>query len=449
MLFEAEDRVGGLSASLVDDGGFTWDIGGHVTFSHYRLFDRVLDEVVSSEGWLHHQRACWIRLADEHAPGCWIPYPFQNNIQRLPEALRDRCLRDMRGALAAVDDAGGLNALPMEFDAFLRAQFGATVHELFLGPYNEKVWTHPLEVMSRAWIGERIALPDIVRIERNIETGLEDVGWGPNNEFRFPSQGGTGAIWQGIAKGLPVDRTRLGCRVTRIDVRRRRVLLENGESLRYGTLLSTLPLDVMAGLIGDRSLKAAASRLLYSSVNVVGVALSGCATPAVQGKCWMYFPDPSVPFYRVTHFSHYSPGNVPDPESTWSLMCEVSESAHRPVDQGSLADDVVAALVRTRLVDDPSDVLHVWTHRVEHGYPTPTLGRDPIVFTMLRELEGLDITSRGRFGAWRYEVGNMDHSFMQGVEAAGHLLHGSPEITVWHPDVVNTHHPVLLWDRVH
>ena len=37
---------------------------------------------------------------------------------------------------------------------------------------------------------------------------------------------------------------------------------------------------------------------------------------------------------------------------------------------------------------------------------------------------------------------------MQGLEAAGHVLHGSPELTVWDPQLVNTRHPVLGWDRV-
>jgi len=38
-----------------------------------------------------------------------------------------------------------------------------------------------------------------------------------------------------------------------------------------------------------------------------------------------------------------------------------------------------------------------------------------------------EIYSRGRFGAWRYEIGNMDHSVMMGVEAVNHILCGEKE----------------------
>src|SRR5690554_6892622 len=77
-VFERESHVGGLSASFVDPRGFTWDIGGHVLFSHYGYFDRCMDSVLGDE-WVYHAREAWIWMKER-----FIPYPFQNNIRYLP-----------------------------------------------------------------------------------------------------------------------------------------------------------------------------------------------------------------------------------------------------------------------------------------------------------------------------------------------------------------------------
>jgi len=160
----------------------------------------------------------------------------------------------------------------------------------------------------------------------------------------------------------------------------------------------------------------------------------------------MYFPDDSSPFYRVTHFSLYSPNNAADISRNWSLMAEVSESPDKPVDPSTMVADTIKGLTVTGLISGPEQVIHTWSRRVEYGYPAPSIGRNAVINRMLPQLKELDILSRGRFGAWLYEVGNMDHCFMQGLEAAGHLLHGTPEFTLWHPNVINQPHPVIGWD---
>jgi hypothetical protein len=67
--------------------------------------------------------------------------------------------------------------------------------------------------------------------------------------------------------------------------------------------------------------------------------------------------------------------------------------------------------------------------QVPYSYPVPTLGRDRALAAIQPWLTERDIFSRGRFGAWRYEIGNTDHSVMMGVEVGEFLVDGTPEKT--------------------
>src|SRR5271155_3071377 len=88
-VYDAADHVGGLAASFRDDKGFTWDIGGHVQFSHYRYFDDLMRQAIGDQ-WLHHQRESWVWIEDR-----FVPYPFQNNIRRLTPESRWKCLQGL------------------------------------------------------------------------------------------------------------------------------------------------------------------------------------------------------------------------------------------------------------------------------------------------------------------------------------------------------------------
>jgi hypothetical protein len=60
--------------------------------------------------------------------------------------------------------------------------------------------------------------------------------------------------------------------------------------------------------------------------------------------------------------------------------------------------------------------------QADYAYPIPTLKRDEALSLIQPYLEQRGIFSRGRFGAWKYETGNMDHSIMQGVEVVNKIL---------------------------
>lgn len=90
-----------------------------------------------------------------------------------------------------------------------------------------------------------------------------------------------------------------------------------------------------------------------------------------------------------------------------------------------------------RLVNESHQVLSTWHYRAPYGYPTPTLGRDAALNALQPALERHKIYSRGRFGGWKYEVSNQDHSLMQGVELVNRLALGVPEVTYPFPHVAN------------
>src|SRR5512140_804070 len=67
IIVDSARSVGGLASSVVDPKGFTWDLGGHVQFSHYHYYDDVLDRALSDQ-WLWHDRESWVWIDDRYVP---------------------------------------------------------------------------------------------------------------------------------------------------------------------------------------------------------------------------------------------------------------------------------------------------------------------------------------------------------------------------------------------
>lgn len=387
-------------------------------FSHDPYFDELMASALG-DAWLEHEREAWVRIRDR-----WVPYPFQEHLWRLPEDDLIACLEGLLKVQARPEP----DAPAGSFREWLLRSFGEGLCEVFMFPYNRKVWAYDPSELDVGWTTERVATVDLGQVLRNLVRRRDSIAWGPNATFRFPRSGGTGAIWKSLARQLPAERLQFGKRLVRVHAGERRIDFADGTSARYDALVSTMPLDLLLESIVDRpDLSRQATRFVHSSTHVVGVGLAGPVPASLATRCWMYFPEEDAPFYRATVFSNYAPANVPRPGECWSLLCEVSESPHKPVD----ADRVVAATIegvqKVGLVEPGARILGTWQTRLERGYPTPWLGRDTVLEPLNAELEALGIRSRGRFGAWKYEVSNQDHCVMQGVEAVDAILAGLPE----------------------
>jgi protoporphyrinogen oxidase len=447
-MIDAFAEAGGLACTDVTPEGFLFDMGGHVIFSHFQYFDDLIDAAVGvgDAYWANHQRVSYVWLKKT-----WVPYPFQNNIQALPVEDQIKCINGLVEAKVANATAPGK---PTTFDEWIVRVMGDGIANLFMRPYNFKVWAFPTTDMQCGWLGERVATADTARVIRNVLTKQEDAGWGPNATFRFPHEGGTGAIWTKVAKLLPADKQRYGVKVVALDLEGHCVTLDTGRKIRYQKLLSTIPLDLTLRMVGHDAL---AAELHYSSTHIVGIGLRGVNPHDL--KCWLYYPEDDCPFYRCTIFSHYAKANAPadaallptlrlasgdapasaepQPGPYWSLMFEISESIKKPVDLAKIVEETIQGAINVTLCAPGAEIVSLYHRRLEHGYPTPHLKRDGALAKALPLLQKHDVWSRGRFGSYKYEVANQDHSCMIGVEAADNMLFGTKEFTLMHPSLAN------------
>ncbi|KAK9835546.1 hypothetical protein WJX74_002701 [Apatococcus lobatus] len=460
LIIDQADDAGGLACTDTTPEGFLFDMGGHVIFSHYQYFDELIDAAVGSgpDFWNTLERVSYVWIKDR-----WVAYPFQNNVSALPKEDQIKCLIGLADAKVANAVA---QTKPKNFDEWIERVMGAGIADMFMRPYNFKVWAVPPKKMQCEWLGERVATVDITRAISNVINNKEDAGWGPNAVFRFPLEGGTGAIWKGVAKLLPKENQRYGPKnqVTGIDKDAQVVTLQDGKKIQYDALISTLPLDIMMTWLGQ---KKQADVLTHSSSHIIGIGIRGQCPHGL--KCWLYFPEDDCPFYRTTVFSHYAKKNCPaddvkmrtvclgdgseTPDSKeesgpyWSLMFEVSESYCKPVNRESgkfaggtwdgLVKETIQGALNTKLISGSDQIVSIYHRRLEHGYPTPSVERDGVLVDALPFLRQYNIWSRGRFGSYKYEVGNQDHSLMLGVECADNVLFGAKELTLNHPNIVN------------
>lgn len=443
-------------------------MGGHVIFSHYQYFDELIDAALGAgkDAWNTLQRISYVWIKNG-----WVAYPFQNNISALP-------VEDQITCLEGLVEAKVLNATsqdkPSNFDEWILRVMGPGIANIFMRPYNYKVWAVPTPDMQCAWLGERVATVNVTKAISNVLLKKEEGNWGPNAVFRFPTSGGTGAIWKAVAALLPKEKQQYGPgnEVVSVDKDAQIATTKSGRKIHYKALLSTIPLDIMCTFTGRPEFSVnTTDGLFHSTSHIIGIGIRGECPHGL--KCWLYFPEDDCPFYRCTIFSNYAEKNCPDkgnklptlcmgdgsdvPDNLkgdregpwWSLMFEVSESEKKHVNQeqvklggtaGTWPDvvrDTIMGAINTKLTTADCEIVSVYHRRLFYGYPTPSVGRNNVLDEVLPWLRQHNIWSRGRFGSWKYEVANQDHSCMLGVEAADNILTGAKEMTLNYPDLVN------------
>ncbi len=371
LICEAEDEPGGYCRTVSRDG-FVWDYSGH--FFHFkrpeleqmlvsRMRGRVLE--VSRES-----RILW--------RGRLVDFPFQKNIHQLPKQDFIDCLYDLYFREERE---------PANFREMLYAKLGRSISEMFLIPYNEKLYATDLAKLDVDAMGRFFPHADVADVIRNFK---QPDNRGYNATFTYP-EGGAVQYVNALLEGMDRARLCLGERVLSIDLDRK-VARTTKRQIRFEHAVSAAPfpkLLEMTGIGWDPAIYDWNKVLVYNL---------GFDRKGPEGVHWIYFPQRELSFYRVGFYDNIFGS---DRMSAYVEIGRPRGERLGPAEIEETLQVVLRDLERAGVVDGHQ--LVAWHSVVlDPAYVHITRASRDDVANKKRTLAAAGVHSIGRYGSWTY-----------------------------------------------
>lgn len=371
LVFDRDPEIGGY-CKTVKQSGFTWDYSGHFFHFKHPEIEKFLVERMPGQNIRKVEKKSNIRFA-----GRDIDFPFQKNIHQLPQQDFIDCLHDLY--FARLNPPAETN-----FKEMLYARFGRSIAEKFLIPYNEKLYATDLSTLDRDAMGRFFPHADLTDIIRNMKQA--DNG-SYNATFTYP-EGGAIEYVKAVASEVREDALRLSEGVEAIDLVEKTVRTTKG-SYRFERLISSAPFPALLSMCG---LHVDPKAFTWNQVLVFNFGFDAKGPKDVH---WAYFPDRSLPFYRVGFYD-----NIFDTDRM-SLYVEVGAPNGAVLDVPKIREGVLAGLKREGVVTTQNLIAE---HSVvmNPAYVHITQKSNALVSELKTTLAKSNVHSIGRYGGWTY-----------------------------------------------
>ena len=196
---------------------------------------------------------------------------------------------------------------------------------------------------------------------------------------------------------------------------KRTVRLDDGRTLRYDTLISTMALPQFVAACGEEApddVRAAARGLRSTSVRCVNL---GIARANITDKHWIYYPEDTV-FHRIFVQGNASPYcNAP---GGFGLTCEITYSASKPLpcEGEALIARVIDDCRKVGMLREDDRILCAHQVDMPGAYVVYDHARAAHVACIRQWLARHRVILAGRYAEWEYY--NSDHAFLAGKRAA-------------------------------
>lgn len=407
-VLEKADRIGGLCATIVEEG-FTFDAAGpHIMFSKNKDVLKLMIDVLGEN--VHQNRRenrIWFK-------GSLVKYPFENDLSALPKQDNFECIYSYIVNPRA-------NETPVtNLAQWSYVTFGAGISEKYFIPYNEKIWNYDANRIGTEFV-ERIPKPPMEDVLKSA-IGISTEGYLHQLYYSYPTHGGFEAIVKAFAKQVKGE-IHTNWRVASVEKIQDgwRVASTSGEVREYDTLVNTIPIHELLKVWKDAPQRVhdEVAKLRYNSLLNV---LIGCNTDPGHNYTALYVPDMTLLFHRLSFPKAFGSECVPPGGS--SIMAEITSNAGDGIwemPDEELIERVIGEVESIGFVDRKS-IVYKKLARFTYGYPVYDLEYRTNVTAMREAVALTGMHLLGRFAQFDYI--NSDVCIERALKKADELRNG-------------------------
>ncbi len=431
LVIEKSNKVGGLAKTYVIKEGdleFRTDNGPHRFFSKNEYLYGFISNLLQ-ERWITVKRQ-----TRQFINGQYFDYPI-NALQVVKNLGPLFIFRSFFNYLVAWVGYSILKKPINNFYDYAVDNFGKTLALFNIINYTEKVWGVSAKELHIDWAKQRISGLNLFSLAKNTIKKLIFKSYNQTpktlvERFFYPELG-SGLIYETIKEKIekagykvllnsyPTKISHEGNRITKV----RTNINNNIADIYLDYLIESIPVVEFLGLLDPlppAEILKAASKLRYRSQVYLFVTLD---KNKITDDQWIYFPDKSIPFARISEMKNFSGKMSPSDKTSLFIefFCDENDDIYG-MDKAQLFELSLPYFEKYRFFNR-NDVRNVYHFRGSKDYPIYDIQYKDnleIIGNYLDKFENLYYI--GRPGRFKYT--NQDHSLEMGILAAKSIVSG-------------------------
>lgn len=389
-VYEKEMTPGGLARSRFINGKLYDPYGGHIFNSKHKKVTDWVFSLLPKENWKFTERNAKI-----YFNGKFVTYPFELSLSELEAEDAINCLYDFMTSQDGKE--------PDNYKDWLTWNFGKSIADCYMIPYNEKIWAYPLEQMETRWMQGKMPLPSKKELLKSMLLKDPSERKMPHSTFYYPINGGIQSMIDAIASGIEV---RAGVPVEKIEKSGNKWTVNGSE--QYDRVISTLPFPLLSKVLDLPSkVKAYIDDLKYNSLTTI---LFDCPKTDIT---WLYIPSHKYRSHRVGYQSTLTPNARPEQNKMGLAALEIIGERFEVNDKIHMDANILPEELGFNDIIDSEFTEYAYVIH-DLNYRKNTMA----IHAYFASLNGFETV--GRWGMWNYK--NMDLCMLDAMELVERII---------------------------